>query len=226
MISRWPLIIMFDITSLTSFRSRGWEQSSRFKVDSNRMHKYEQKNFLSFRAGCSSMNNSRLHFTHAAIKTIIMLRFFVDLKFLFRISMNCCAQRMSSDTNLNERTICLFKSETCCCSSVFLSFKMEIYDSRPDKSWLLCFDDLAPLFILLSFVSFQIIGIKQYLVRPLGIQFVKNSATSPNTSATSSESGSIASTSAYTEPLIPEAILQSAGRPLGDVINDVSTEIC
>lgn len=55
---------------------------------------------------------------------------------------------MSSDTNLNERTICLFKSETCCCSSVFLSFKMEIYDSRRDKSWLLCFDDLAPLFIL------------------------------------------------------------------------------
>lgn len=103
---------------------------------------------------------------------------------------------------------------------------MEIYDSRRDKSWLLCFDDLAPLFILVSFVSFQIIGIKQYLVRPLGIQFVKNSATSPNTSATSSESGSIASTSAYTEPLIPEAILQSAGRPLGDVINDVSTEIC
>lgn len=74
------------------------------------------------------------------------------------------------------------------------------------------------------FLSFQIIGIKQYLVRPLGIQFVKNSATSPNTSATSSESGSIASTSAYTEPLIPEAILQSAGRSLGDVINDVSKQ--
>lgn len=82
----------------------------------------------------------------------------------------------------------------------------------------------SPHFIfLLFFVSFQIIGIKQYLVRPLGIQFVKNSATSPNTSATSSESGSIASTSAYVEPLIPEAILQSAGRSLGDVINDVSS---
>lgn len=49
----------------------------------------------------------------------------------------------------------------------------------------------------------------------------KNS-TSPTTSAASSESGSIAS-SAYqpAEPLIPEAILQSAGRPLQDVIVDV-----
>jgi len=70
----------------------------------------------------------------------------------------------------------------------------------------------------------QIIGIQQYLVRPLGIQFMKNAAaTSPNTSATSSENGSIASTS-YTEPLIPEAILQSAGRSLGDVISDVSKQ--
>ena len=64
---------------------------------------------------------------------------------------------------------------------------------------------------------------KQYLVRPLGIQFAKNLATSPNTSATSSESGSIPSTSAYTEPLISEAILKSVGRSLSDVINDVST---
>lgn len=55
---------------------------------------------------------------------------------------------------------------------------------------------------------------------------MKNSATSPNTSATSSESGSIASTSTYTEPLIPEATLQSAGRSLGDVINDVSRDSC
>lgn len=78
------------------------------------------------------------------------------------------------------------------------------------------------LIIPILFLFFQIIGIKQYLVRPLGIQIVKNSATSPNTSATSSESGSIASTIAYVEPAIPEAILQSAGRSLSDVINDVS----
>lgn len=67
-------------------------------------------------------------------------------------------------------------------------------------------------------------------MRPVGLQCnnnnnnaTKSTATSPNTSATSSESGSIASTS-YTEPLIPEAIIQSAGRSLHDVINDVSIE--
>lgn len=61
---------------------------------------------------------------------------------------------------------------------------------------------------------------KQYLVRPLGGAFVK-AASSPNTSATSSETGSVASAS-FTEPLIPEAVLQSAGRLLNDVISDVS----
>lgn len=57
-------------------------------------------------------------------------------------------------------------------------------------------------------------------MRPIGLHYSKTSSTS-NTSATSSESGSIASTS-YTEPLVPEAILQSAGKPLNDVINEVS----
>ena len=69
---------------------------------------------------------------------------------------------------------------------------------------------------------FQIIGIKQYLVRPSsGFQCNSLKSASPNTSAASSESGSIASTS-YTEPPIAEAILQANGRPLNDVINDVS----
>lgn len=58
-------------------------------------------------------------------------------------------------------------------------------------------------------------------MRPVGLHYSKNSTS--NTSATSSESGSIASTS-YTEPLIPEAILQSAGKPLSDVINEVSKQ--
>ena len=73
---------------------------------------------------------------------------------------------------------------------------------------------------LIYFIFFQIIGVKQYLVRPLGGAFVK-AASSPNTSATSSETGSVASAS-FTEPLIPEAVLQSAGRLLNDVISDVS----
>lgn len=83
----------------------------------------------------------------------------------------------------------------------------------------------------------QIIGIKQYLVRPIGLQcsnnnnnnninnnVSKSTATSSNTSTTSSENGSIASTS-YIEPLIPDNIVQSAGRALSDVINDVSTTL-
>lgn len=83
----------------------------------------------------------------------------------------------------------------------------------------------------LFFSHSQIIGIKQYLVRPLGLQCSNNNnnnvskstaTSSSNTSTTSSESGSIASTS-YTEPLIPDNIIQSAGRSLCDVINDVST---
>jgi hypothetical protein len=59
-------------------------------------------------------------------------------------------------------------------------------------------------------------------VRPGGCQFIKTSATSPNTSAASSESGSCASTSGFNEPLIPDSILQSSGKPLGDVIVEVS----
>lgn len=88
-------------------------------------------------------------------------------------------------------------------------------------------------YIIIFFSHLQIIGIKQYLVRPLGLQCSNNNnnnnnvskstaTSSSNTSTTSSESGSIASTS-YTEPLIPENIIQSAGRSLSDVINDVST---
>ncbi|KAG5680069.1 hypothetical protein PVAND_009597 [Polypedilum vanderplanki] len=80
----------------------------------------------------------------------------------------------------------------------------------------------------------EIIGIKEYLVRPaVGFQCnnnnnnnnnnaSKSSTASLNTSATSSESGSVSSTS-YTEPLIAESIVQSAGRPLHDVINDFDT---
>ena len=72
------------------------------------------------------------------------------------------------------------------------------------------------------FFIFQIIGIKQYLVRPSsGFQCNSLKSPSPNTSAASSESGSIPSTS-YTEPLIAEAVLQANGRALNDVINDVS----
>jgi hypothetical protein len=90
----------------------------------------------------------------------------------------------------------------------------------------------------------QIIGIKQYLVRPIQCSsgssnhnnnnitnnnnnnnnnnnVTKNSTASPNTSATSSESGSIASTS-FIEPLISDQIIQASGKPLGEVINDVS----
>lgn len=80
-----------------------------------------------------------------------------------------------------------------------------------------------PSKIIILIFYLQIIGIKQYLVRPVGTHSssVKSLTASPNTSATSSENGSIASTS-YTEPLIPETILQSAGKSLNDVINDVS----
>lgn len=67
------------------------------------------------------------------------------------------------------------------------------------------------------FFPFQIIGIKQYLVRPLGLHYAKT----PNTSATSSESGS--TSSAVVEPLIPDAVLNSSGRSLLDTINDVSS---
>ncbi|CAO1383800.1 unnamed protein product [Diamesa hyperborea] len=85
-------------------------------------------------------------------------------------------------------------------------------------------DEKEIIYLVFGIIDLQnneIIGVKEYLVRPLGGAFVK-AASSPNTSATSSETGSVASAS-FTEPLIPEAVLQSAGRLLNDVISDFDT---
>ncbi|XP_070498855.1 RNA-binding protein fusilli isoform X5 [Chironomus tepperi] len=87
-------------------------------------------------------------------------------------------------------------------------------------------DEKEIIYLVFGIIDLQIkeiIGIKQYLVRPSS-PFQCNSlkSASPNTSAASSESGSIPSTS-YTEPLIAEAVLQANGIPLSDVINDFDT---
>ncbi|CAG9806124.1 unnamed protein product [Chironomus riparius] len=87
-------------------------------------------------------------------------------------------------------------------------------------------DEKEIIYLVFGIIDLQIkeiIGIKQYLVRPSsGFQCNSLKSPSPNTSAASSESGSIPSTS-YTEPLIAEAVLQANGRALNDVINDFDT---
>lgn len=123
----------------------------------------------------------------------------------------------------NFAVLSLYCGETCSLLQLNFSKHSSTYTARKWK--------IYDFNIFFSPSHLQIIGIKQYLVRPLGLQCSNNNnnnvskstaTSSSNTSTTSSESGSIASTS-YTEPLIPENIIQSAGRSLSDVINDVST---
>ncbi len=83
---------------------------------------------------------------------------------------------------------------------------------------------ISTFFLLLLF---QVIGVQQYLVRPVGTYDLDNSI--PNdeknsslVSSTTPTDSSEASTNTSPEFSINESLLKIAGRPLGEVIDKVS----